>query len=602
MPNGVQVVFDYLKSLGVQVVFATPGANEVALLDGTTVAANGVTLVTCLQEGIAVAAAMGYGRATDLPGVALVHLTPGTANSIANLFNADHSRAPILLLCGQQSNELISQEPVLFSDLVQLTSQYAKWSSEVRVADDLPLVLQRALKVAMTDPMGPVVLSIPWEFTLAPVQEAGPPQVTRVATHCAGDPQAVRRAAELLATATNPLIVLGDSKDDAWTELQRLATTIGARVYSEFLSTKMNFPNKDPLWGGEMPGSQLGMQQIFAGHDVVFFCGYNNQAPTIVYNAADGPLIQPSVSQIYLGINPWELAKNFFGEVAILGDIKTTLPPLCDAITADPGYDPAQAAARVQSLRQLGDQNQRDLQSFADAVSNPSGSAPITGANVAIALAALQPEMSAPLTLVNEAISDLAAFQMFPNYDNPKAYFCSQGGALGYSLGAGLGFKAAVGQSRTVVAIVGDGSFMFQVQALYSAARFGLAILIVVTNNLAYRTLEIVLAQVEQLFGFIPNNPATPYFQLTQDPRIDFVGLAAQFGIPGRHVSQLNELSDALREGLTVVAAGQPFVVEVLTDSSVPESQPPRLDDLLTRTDEAGNQLVPPSAVGILLP
>lgn len=79
-----------------------------------------------------------------------------------------------------------------------------------------------------------------------------------------------------------------------------------------------------------------------------------------MYNPADGPLIPPDVSQIYLGINTWELGKNFFGEVAILGDIKTTLPSLCDAIAADPGSDRAQAAARDQSLQQLGDQSQRD--------------------------------------------------------------------------------------------------------------------------------------------------------------------------------------------------------------------------------------------------
>src|ERR1700733_10466287 len=113
MKLGRDVVYDYLKDLGVRHLFGVPGTNEIPLIDGTNVASNEVTYIPCLHENIAVGAAMGYARMTGLPGVVQLHVTPGAAHGVGNLFNAYKSHIPLVILCAQQHSELLVQEPLL---------------------------------------------------------------------------------------------------------------------------------------------------------------------------------------------------------------------------------------------------------------------------------------------------------------------------------------------------------------------------------------------------------------------------------------------------------------------------------------------------------
>jgi thiamine pyrophosphate-dependent acetolactate synthase large subunit-like protein len=177
-----------------------PGTNEIPIIDGTEYPENNVL------------AAMGAARMTGKPGVLVVHVTPGIAHSIGNLFNAWRSRMPLVILCCQQQNELVTQEPLLASNLVDLARQYTKWAHEVRAAEELPLVLQRAFKEAMAPPAGPVFVAIPWEFTIREIGADDRIQgVTHVAPRFTGDPSAIQQAASLLAQANNQLIIAGDA-------------------------------------------------------------------------------------------------------------------------------------------------------------------------------------------------------------------------------------------------------------------------------------------------------------------------------------------------------------------------------------------------------
>src|SRR5215471_2349849 len=205
-------VFDALRELGIHYIFGVPGTNEIPIIDGTSYPENEVQYIECLHENIAIGAAMGAARMSDKPGVLVVHVTPGIAHSIGNLFNAWRSRMPLVILCCQQQNELVTQEPLLASNLVDLARQYTKWAHEVRAAEELPLVLQRAFKEATAPPAGPVFIAIPWEFTLRQIgADDRVPGVTRIGPHFTGDRSAIEQAASLLAQAKNPLIVAGDA-------------------------------------------------------------------------------------------------------------------------------------------------------------------------------------------------------------------------------------------------------------------------------------------------------------------------------------------------------------------------------------------------------
>ena len=579
MKLGRDIVFDYLRDLGVRYMFGVPGTNEIPMIDGTSVASNDVRYVPCLHENIAVGAAMGYARASGKPGVVELHVTPGAAHGIGNLFNACKSHIPLVILCAQQHNELLLHEPLLASDLVQVARQYAKWAYEVRFPDELPIVMQRAFKEALTPPMRPVFVSIPWDFTLAQVHD-GPPRVTRIGQHFTGDREAVRQAAERLAHARSPVIVAGDGVGaaGAWQPLGRLATLLGAPVYNETLSSYMNFPREMHQWQGELPTSQAGMRSAFADHDVAFLCGFNSQAPVLVFRYADGPLIPLDVIQVYLHDDEWEIGKNGFGEAAVLGDIAATLPLIVDTVAAHPGRDQAAAAARNEQLRRLADQRDRDLRQYAEAAAGRPGDSPITGKDVALALGWLQrEEMTAPLMLANEAISDAAAFQAFLHYEDPTSYFCSEGGSLGFSMPASIGLKLGAGSSRTVVNVVGDGSALFYPHSWWTIRKLGLPILYVVTNNREYKTLQQGLQLVEEVYHWQPSGDA--WYLRLDDPLISFSGLAAPFGIPGACVTRLDELRDRLQEGLKALESGQPFVLDVHTDPSAGTPMP-RLDVL----------------------
>ena len=252
-------LFDILRALGIRHIFGVPGTNEIPIIDGTAYPENGVQYIECLHENIAIGAAMGAARMSGKPGVLVVHVTPGIAHSIGNLFNAWRSRMPLVILCCQQQNELVTQEPLLASNLVDLARQYTKWAHEVRAPEELPLVLQRAFKEAMAPPNGPVFVAIPWEFTIRRIGADDRIQgVTRIAPLFTGDPAAIQQAASLLAQAQNPLIIAGDAVGyaAAWPELQQLAELLGAPVVLQSFSSVANFPNDDFHWQGELPGTQ----------------------------------------------------------------------------------------------------------------------------------------------------------------------------------------------------------------------------------------------------------------------------------------------------------------------------------------------------------
>ena len=143
---------------------------------------------------------------------------------------------PVVILCAQQHNQLVTQEPLLASNMVQLADQYTKWSHELRSWEETPLVLQRAFKAAMAPPAGPVFISFPWEYTM---REIGPEDrikgVTRIPPRFTADTAAIRQAAATFNKATNPVIVAGDGVGaaGAWAELKEMANLLGAPVYLE---------------------------------------------------------------------------------------------------------------------------------------------------------------------------------------------------------------------------------------------------------------------------------------------------------------------------------------------------------------------------------
>ena len=580
-------LFDILRELGIHHIFGVPGTNEIPLIDGTSYPENDVTYIECLHENIAIGAAMGTARMTGLPGVLVVHVTPGIAHSIGNLFNAARSRMPLVILCCQQQNELVTQEPLLASNVVDLARQYTKWAHEVRAAEELPLVLQRAFKEAMAPPNGPVFVSIPWEFTMRRIGAADRVAgVTRISPHFTGDAAAIAQAAHVLSEAATPLLVLGDAAGyaDAWPELQELAELLGAPVLQQTLSSVANFPNDDYHWQGELPGAQAPLQTLFGAHDVAFLCGFGAQAQVTVFKYSDGPLIPASVRQVYLTNNTWDIGKNFYGESAVFGDIKATLPLLLAHLRRHP---PKGAAARNKALREQARLRAQAWVAYEQqALEQPTEIWAVTLA------AALRDEIKArqlerQFVYVHEAISDPAPFQFLLPFTNaaaaPTSYYCVAGGSLGWSMPASLGVRLAGDYAQNikpklVINAVGDGSALFYPQAWWTATHRKLGVLYIITNNFEYHTLQIGLGQVtaayeaDPAYGWYPKTNDPEYLRLER-PKIDFVALARAFGVQaGEVVTHARDVAAAVARGIShVLETGESFVLDVhITPSSLP--------------------------------
>ncbi|MEU2035448.1 thiamine pyrophosphate-binding protein [Nocardia amamiensis] len=577
---GRDVVFDYLRDAGVEYVFGVPGTQEIPLIDATTIPENEVDYIPCLHENIAMGAAMGYARASGRPGVALVHITPGAANITGNLFNAYTSNIPVLVLCGQQHSDLLIQEPLLGSDLVRTAGQYAKWAHEVRDADEIPLVMQRAFKELLSPPFRPVFLSIPWNFLIEQPTLQEEARTTRIAHAVTGDPAGISAAVDTLAKAKNPVLLVGDGVGEAgaWPEIERLANLLGAAVYSEFQASRMNYPNDLPHWQGELLPIQDGIHMQLEGFDTIFLIGVNSHAQISVFRWEKGPIIPAHLIQVALHNDPWQIGKNYYSEVGVLGDIKKTLPLIISGITDHARFDRTSAESRNKKLLRLGAQRDESFSTKADKLRRLESAAPIPGHQIAFVLAEVQKTLDKPITVLNEAFSIGSVIQKAIHYDSPDAYFCTSGGSLGFSLPASIGISLALQQERFVVNIIGDGSALFHTNSWWTTSKFDLPVLYLVVNDSQYTSLMIGLGLIEKVYGWKPTSP--PSYLSLGDPPQDFAAIAKTFDIGSDVVTDASKLRRAIERGFKVIANGKPYVIDIRTDPGAPD-KPPTVDVLL---------------------
>ena len=600
-------VFEALRDLGIHYFFGVPGTNEIPIIDGTDIQANNVTYIQCLHENIALGAAMGYARMTEKPGVVVLHVTPGTGHSIGNLSNAWKSHVPLVILCGQQHNQLVAQEPLLASNVVEIARQFTKWAHEARSWQEVPMVLQRAFKEALAPPAGPVFVSLPWDFLVHEVEPGydEPLKVTRIPSRFLADPEAIEEGARTLLAAKNPVIVVGDAVgySKAWNEVTHLAELLGAPVYLEGQSSMANYPNSDYHWQGELPGTQQAIQERLKLHDVAFLCGWGSQAQLTVFKYSDGPLIPHTLKQVYLTNNTWDIGKNDFGEVGILGDVATTLRVLNDRL----GSAPSDAAAkRNANLRELA--AKRDAQ-WTVYLNQSKSASPIRAAVVADAIRDVVEVkgLGDKYVYVHEAVSDSAPFQYYLPFAQPVSYYCVEGGSLGWSMPASLGIKlvkrAVQGIETTlVINAVGNGSALFYPQVWWTSAHRQLPILYIVMNNREYRTLIQGLATVVAAYGKaegfnwtpVTNNPS--YLQI-EKPDFDFLEVAKSFGVHhGERVVDPARVKGAIATGVDhVLSQKTAYVIEIASDPALTADGPAEaMAKVTARAAETGETGPPP--------
>jgi benzoylformate decarboxylase len=541
--TGADAFIAQLVEAGVKYVFGNPGTTEEPFL-GRLKDRSDLTFVTALHESVAVGAAEGYARASREIGVVEVHAGPGLGNAMGMLYNAAEGRTPLLVYVGQVEQAGMYLEPTLGGDFVAMARPIAKWANEVRTVNEIPQVVRRAIKVALTDPCGPVVLAIPMDL-MEQVCPAEVAPVSLVSMAVTPDQEALTKAVELISQAESPVIVVGDgvARADAIDHVADLAHTIAAPIYGGFMTETCIDPD-EPLNGGRLPSIEgEEAAKVLAAHDCVIAVG--TKLLSQIFPLAAGPV--GSASVVHIGLDPWELGKNH-PSAAVFGHegaaLRVLTPALAARLRPDEKKIHQRRAAIERGLRaKLTRSRERD-QSDWDSI-------PMTPERAIAEIGALLP---AGAVIVDESLTAYGAVARYIRLERDR-WFRLRGGGIGEGMPMPIGVQLAR-PSAKVIAFVGDGSSLYTPTAMWTAAHFDLPICWFVLNNRSYRVLKenarrgsISTAAADRLVGVD-----------LEAPPLDFTALATGFGVAAVRVSTPEEIRSAVPAALR---GKRPVLVDV---------------------------------------
>ena len=520
-PEGEKTVLEasleVFRAHGLTTIFGNPGSNELPFLAGL---GDDFRFILGLHEQVVVGMAEGYSRATGGPALVNLHAASGSGNGMGALTNAHYGHVPLVVLAGQQVRRTVGQEAMLANvDAATLPAPLVKYSHEPLAATDVPRTLSQAAFEAVTQPSGPVYVSVPlddWDETALPDDEL----LTQRSVTTAGTmSESLRRElAEVLNGAQNPALVLGPQVDAAavddptvYEHAVALAERLGASVFVAPSPTRCPFPTTHPNFEGVLVPGIKSVRDRLIGHDVVLVMG----AATFRYHRWEpANYLEPGTEVIQITQDAREATRAPFGR-AVVADIATALADLAEA-TADRGNRRGDRGARAVPAPPRSEQG-------------------MTGPEV---LDVLNEHVDDSVVYVNETTTlDLEYLERIV-IDRPGMYHFPASGGLGFGLPVAVGM--AIGDpEKTIVATVGDGSANYGLTALYTAAQLGTKTIFVIVNNSGYGALS----------GFAERMgvPDTPGLTLGT---IDFVSLAQGYGVPASRTTTREEFDAAYREAL----------------------------------------------------
>ena len=552
--TGARVFLEMLRAEGVEFIFGNPGTSESAIM-ALLPEYPGIRYMLATQEGVAMGMADGYALASGRPAVVNLHIETGLANGISLLHHAMDGGVPLVLTSGNKDIRKLAEGR---TDLAEMVRQFTKWSVEVTHPEQTAGVLRRAFQEAKTPPTGPVYVG----FAANALDDSAEVEIIpSVPSYPAPAPNtaAVNEAAQLLAGAINPLIVVGDrlAQSGGVAAAVRLAEQIGASVYAASVA-RLNFPTDHPQFLGRINPTLPAGRQLLAEADVALAVGAN------VFSGffyLPGRALGPATRLIHLDSAYREMGKTESADVGLLGDPKTGLEQLemavSDLLTGPARYavEARKSAlyrwkvearqAREQRLKEVWDARPMPPERMMHEISQ-----------------ALPPDA----IVVDDSLSSKDALHGAIEFNRPDSIFGERIGAIGWGMGAALGVKLGR-PARPVVAIVGDGSAMMTVQALWTAAASNIPAVYLVCNNRSYRILKVNMNihRQEILGEEIPENFAG-YVGMDFPLPLNIAGIANAIGVYGRTINDPAEIGPEIRKALE---SGRPAVLDVVIDGGV---------------------------------
>jgi benzoylformate decarboxylase len=499
--------FAVMRRLGLTRVFGNPGSTEIPFLADFPA---DLEFVLGLHEGAVVGMASGYALGTGRPAFVNLHTAAGLGNAVNAIVCARDNRIPLVIVVGQQDRRQLSLGPFLTGrNLERLAGDYPVWTNQPAHPSEVPGAIARAWHEAVVR-RGPALVVVPmgdWQEKIGE-EWAGPSAPDRLLLSAAVDPAVVAELAELVGSSSSPVLVVGAGADthEGWAGTVALAERLACPVWQDTFSSRHGFPQDHPLFAGHLPWRRSELRALFAGHDLVLAVG----TPAFrLYQYDPGPLVPPGTRVAVVGDDPEDVLRS-----------------PCDlALLAAPGVVCSGLAARLE-------QRAGSVEPFRrpPAPEPPAGGEPLRPAHV---LAALAERLPQDAVLVEEAPSNRPETLARIATREPLGFVAVANGALGFGLAGAVGLRMAL-PGRPVLALIGDGSATYSVQALWSAARYGAGVLFVVMGNGAYAVMD----QLAELHGAPGAWPAL-------DP-LDLAGVAAGFGCASERIATHDDLIRAL--------------------------------------------------------
>ena len=549
--TGRAAFLQLLQDQGVTHLFGNPGTTELPIMHALKDFPD-LTYVMGMQEAVVVTMADGFSRATGQLVACNVHVAPGLGNAMGALYNAKFTGTPMILTAGQQEQGHGLTEPLLYDPLVPIAAPLVKWAVEVTRLEDLPRIVHRAAKIATTPPTGPVFISLPGDILNA---EAGIDlgAATRVDALAQPSESTLQALADRLLQASAPVIIAGPEivTSDALAEAAALADALGAAVYQQTVPWGAHFLSEHPCYMGGLSRSQPDVRRVLQDHDLMVVLGADVLRMS-VWDAVD-PL-PDGMPIVQIGLNDWEMGKNYPAQLAVRADLAQTLRALMPVLKARGGADLAAAAtARAAAMAPRNWTAKRD--DLTARIAPKAQAMPIDPDWMTLQICQALP---ADTILVDEGLTSTRYLRDLYPYRHRHDYHGLASGGIGWGIAGAVGVQLAHPE-KTVCAVIGDGSSMYSIQALWTAANQKLPMTYVIVNNGGYRIIKQRLKAFHGNDHFIGMD--------FKDPEVRFADLAQSLGVPSERVEKPADLRGALDRALANRSG--PNLVEVVVDGTL---------------------------------
>ena len=536
--TGRSAFLQLLVDEGVTHLFGNPGTTELAIMEVVPDYPQ-LKFVLGLQEAVVVAMADGYCRASQKLAAANVHVMPGLGNAMGALYSAKFSGSPVILTAGQQEQGHGLLEPLLYEPLVPVAQPLVKWAVEVTRAADLPRILHRAAKVALTPPTGPVFLSLPGDVLDETVEmDLGRP--VRIESGARPSQEVLEKLSGTLLKAKRPAILAGQelAQHEAFAEAAELAELLGAAVYGSSVNYCAQFPTAHPAYMGAFARQQKLVRAMLEPYDLLICLGAD-----LLRMSVYSPLepLPDHLPVVHISDRAHELGKNYRTDLAVNANVKETLKALLPLLKKTP-----EAEKRIAELKPKNWTSQKNAARIE--AMHAAETSPIDPQYLMLRFTESLPKDA---IVVDEGLVSTFSLLKFLDWRDTKAYYGLASGGLGFAVPGAVGISMAQ-PGRPVAALVGDGSAMYGIQGLWTAAHEKLPITYLIANNRGYRIIK------ERLVSFRKTDKFTGMD--IREPDIDFVSLANSFGLKARRVTNPQDIAPALREGF---ASGKPNLIDI---------------------------------------